>query len=124
MMSPSDKLARKAIRNPNMLVPWYLMAAYAYYVLDAPILTDALFDDICVRLDSEWDEIEHRDKGWVDRDDLAAGTRLSTAYPSLAMGAASALAGRAYRPPAGLLDALAACEHEMEQLCLALNARS
>ncbi len=124
MMSHSDRAAMTAIGNSrNMLVPWYLMAAYAYYVLDAPILTDALFDDICVRLDSEWDEIEHMHKGWIVRDDLAAGTRLSTAYPSMTKGAASALAGLPYRPPAGLLDALGACEREVEQLCLILNRR-
>lgn len=124
MMSLSDKAALKALkRSDNMLVPWYLMAAYAYYVLDAPILSDALFDTICRGLDDQWDEIEHMHKSWIDRDDLAAGTRLSTAYPAMAMGAASALAGRAYRPSWGLLDRLAACEREMEQLCLTLNRR-
>lgn len=125
MMSHSDGKALKALkRSDNMLVPWYLMAAYAYYVLDTPILTDALFDTICRALDDQWDEIEHMHKSWIDRGDLAAGTRLSTAYPAMAMGAASALAGHPYRPSWGILDRLTACEREVEQLCLVLNARS
>lgn len=121
-MHDKDWLA-EAGANPNMLVPFYLIGAYAYYVLDSPIMPDSTFDTICRGLDDQWDEIEHMHKFWIDRDDLAAGTRLSTAYPAMAMGAASALAGRPYRPSWGILDALAACEREMEQLCLTLNRR-
>ncbi len=123
MMSLSDKKAMRAIgRSRNMMVPWYLMASYAYYVLDTPILSDATFDELCAMLDAEWDMIEHRDKAWIARDDLAAGTRLSTLYPSMAKGAASSLAGVPYRPSWGLLGALTRCEGEMENLCRALNA--
>lgn len=118
----SDDKALKALkRSDNMLVPWYLMASYAYYVLDTPILSDALFDTICRALDDLWDEIEHRDKHWIDRHDLAAGTRLSTAYPSMAKGAACQLAGMPYRPSWGLLGALAGLEAAMEGLTACLN---
>lgn len=112
----------KTDENPNMLVPFYLMASYAYYVLDRPILDDGDYDQLCQRLDDQWDEIEHRDKAWIARDDLAAGTRLSTLYPSMAKGAASSLAGVPYRPSWGLLGALTRCEGEMDNLCRALNA--
>ena len=30
--------------NPNMLVPWYIMAAYAYYEKDDPILQRGLWN--------------------------------------------------------------------------------
>ena len=123
MMSLSDAKAMKAIgRSSNMLVPWYLMASYAYYVLDTPILSDGCFDELCAQLDAEWDQVEHRDKGWIDRNDLAAGTRLSTLYPSMAKGAASSLAGVPYRVSWGLLGALTRCEGEVENLCRALSA--
>jgi hypothetical protein len=105
----------------NMLIPWYLIGAYAYYVLDTPVLSDATFDEICVMLDEEWDDLEHMHKGWVDRDDLSAGTRLSTLYPSMARGAACGLAGVPDNGPLGLLGALARCEGEMENLCRALK---
>ena len=44
MTCPSDKKALKALkRSDNMLVPWYLMASYAYYVLDTPLISDLIF---------------------------------------------------------------------------------
>ena len=36
--------------NINLIVPWYLMAAYAYYNEDNPILSDSIFD----RLGERW----------------------------------------------------------------------
>lgn len=54
------------VANPNMLVPWYLMASYAYYVYGKTIISDALYDQICQRLDAEWDSIEHRDKPIIE----------------------------------------------------------
>ena len=98
----------------NMLVPWYLIGAYAYYVLDMPVLTDATFDAICIMLDEEWDDLEHMHKIWVSREDLSAGTRLSTAYPSMAKGSACALAKVPYHPPVGVIG-------RAGQLDLALN---
>lgn len=104
MTSLSDRKAMDAIgRSRNMLIPWYLIAAYAYYVLDTPVLADATFDEICRMLDDEWDDLEHMHKAWVSRGDLSAGTRMSTAYPSLAKASACALAGVPYNPPVGLL---------------------
>ena len=104
MTSLSDREAMDAIgRSRNMLIPWYLIAAYAYYVLDTPVLADATFDEICRMLDDEWDDLEHMHKAWVSRGDLSAGTRMSAAYPSLAKASACALTGVTYNPPVGLL---------------------
>lgn len=103
-MPPGEKKAMKAIgKSRNMLIPWYLIAAYAYYVLDEPVLTDATFDAICIMLDEEWDDLEHMHKIYVSRGDLAAGTRMSALYPSMAKASACALAGVPYHPPVGVL---------------------
>lgn len=72
--------------NPNMLVPWYLMAAYAYYVEDDPILEDARFDHMAKRILHLWDEIEHMHKDKLTKSDLEAGTFLGE-YPSRIKGA-------------------------------------
>ena len=36
--------------NLNMTVPWYLMAAYAYYEEDRPILSDSYFDRLAKKM--------------------------------------------------------------------------
>lgn len=72
--------------NINMLVPWYLMAAYAYYVEDDPILTDQMYDNIVKKLITHWDEIEHQHKHLLTLDSLKAGTYLGE-YPSRVRGA-------------------------------------
>ncbi len=40
-ISVYEKMCMDTIEsNPNMLVPWYIMAAYAYYVEDDPLLSE------------------------------------------------------------------------------------
>lgn len=70
----------------NMYVPWYLMAAYAYYVEDDPILEDSVFDKLAKRMLSLWDEIEHPHKKHLNKDMLEAGTFIGE-YPSRVKGA-------------------------------------
>ena len=72
--------------NINMMVPWYLMAAYAYYKQDEPILTDAFFDAMGKTMLEVWDDIDHRHKHLITRDDLQAGSYLGD-YPSIVEGA-------------------------------------
>mgnify|MGYP000474666827 CR=1 FL=1 len=73
--STYDKIARDlACRNPNMMVPWWLMASHAYYDLDDPFLSDECFDWLTKRLDELWDKTEHCHKHLLDRAALAAGT--------------------------------------------------
>jgi len=69
-----------------MMVPWYLMAAYAYYKQDEPILTDAFFDAMGKTMLERWDDINHYHKHLITVDDLAAGTYLGD-YPSIVKGA-------------------------------------
>lgn len=71
--------------NVSMTVPWYLMAAYAYYEDDRPILSDAMFDYMAAVLLENWDSIIHMHKHLIDRGNLKAGTLLlaEEKYPSM-----------------------------------------
>ena len=60
--------------NPNMLVPWYIITALAYYDDDDPIVSDHVFDKMAKDLLSEWDTVEHRHKDFITLDMLRAGT--------------------------------------------------
>lgn len=69
------------------MVAWYLMAAYGYYVKDAPILSDGMFDELAKRLLKEYDNIEHIHKHLITKDDLMAGSLLLKQYPNMTMSA-------------------------------------
>lgn len=70
----------------NMYVPWYLMASYAYYEDDDPIISDSMFDRMSKRILTHWDEITHRHKEYLNIDMLKAGTYSGT-YPPQIKGA-------------------------------------
>ena len=70
----------------NMHIPWYLMAAYAYYEEDSPIISDRLFDLIAQRILENWDQIEHIHKSYITKDMLQAGTYIGE-YPTRIKGA-------------------------------------
>lgn len=70
----------------NMYIPWYLMAAYAYYEDDNPIISDRLFDLIAKRILENWDQIEHIHKSYLTKDMLQAGTYIGE-YPTRIKGA-------------------------------------
>jgi hypothetical protein len=76
--------------NTNMLIPWYIMAAYAYYVDDNPIMEDTTFDRLTKKLLTHWDSVEHTHKEFLNKDMLEAGTFLGD-YPSRTKGAVDAI---------------------------------
>lgn len=76
--------------NINMMVPWYLMAAYAYYEQDNPILSDSFFDDLAKTLLTVWEDVEHRHKEYITLDMLNAGTYVGK-YPGIVEGAVEKL---------------------------------
>lgn len=82
-------------KNSNMLVPWFLMAAYAYYVQDDPILSDSTFDRMCRKMLDEWDTIEHMHKDMITKSELESGTFLGE-YPSRVEGAIKQLKEAVY----------------------------
>ena len=71
---------------PNLMIPWYIMAAYAYYVQDDPIITDKLFDKIGRRIYEQWDNLTHAHKNYLSQDMVRSGTYLGE-YPSRVKGA-------------------------------------
>lgn len=81
-----DYAADLFAKNINMMVPWYLMAAYAYYKEDDPILSDYFFDDMSKTMLEVWDDITHYHKHLINTDDLTAGSYLGE-YPSIVEGA-------------------------------------
>lgn len=84
-----DKACRSwTNHNPNLLVPWYLMASWAYYIEDDPILSDGAFDMVCTKLAALWDSIDHPHKKYVTRGDLDAGSCLlsRSVYPRRVIG--------------------------------------
>lgn len=68
-----------------MLVPWYLITAYAYYILDESLIQDHEFDSMAKELLEKYDSIEHRHKSLISRENLAAGTLLLSKedYPTI-----------------------------------------
>ena len=85
-----DYAAKKFAENINMMVPYYLMAAYAYYQEDDPIFSDSFFDSMAKTMLTVWDDIEHRHKDLISKDDLVGGTYLGE-YPSIVPGALESL---------------------------------
>ena len=76
-----DHAAKLFAKNINMMVPWYLMASYAYYEEDDAIFSDGFFDDMGKTMLACWDDIEHFHKEYITKGDLEAGTFLGK-YPS------------------------------------------
>lgn len=76
--------------NINIMVPWYLMASFAYYKQDDPILSDAFFDNMAKTMLENWDTIEHWHKEYINPDDLKAGSFLGE-YPSRVEGGLESL---------------------------------
>lgn len=94
-MKPLDAKMWKVVKhNRNMSVPWYLMASYAYYGLDTPILSDAAFDELSKWMLMRWKAINHRHKEWITEDDLKAGTLLRRDFPQIVKGAVEDLMKR------------------------------
>lgn len=79
--------------NVNMTVPFYIMASYAYYEEDDPILSDAFFDKLANKILKEWDNITHYHKHLLSKELLKAGSFLGE-YPSIVKGALKNIKGK------------------------------
>jgi hypothetical protein len=82
-----------------MLVPWYLITAYAYYILDESLIQDYEFDSMAKELLEKYDSIEHKHKSLISKEDLAAGTLLLAEedYPLIVKDVANELVGQSSR---------------------------
>ena len=70
-------------KNPNLLVPWFLMASYAYYCEGKAIMKDSDFDNLVSLLRSQWDTVVHPHKHLITTDMLDACTGYSIEYPTI-----------------------------------------
>ena len=61
-------------KNPNMLVPYYLMFSYLYYEKNISLIDDSEFDKLCKTLHDKFDEVQHIYKDLVSTSDLTSGT--------------------------------------------------
>ena len=89
-----DPMWEAVKNNPNLSVPFYLSASYAYYELDTPIISDGAFDKLATFMLMKWDRIEHHHKEWITEDDLEAGTMLRRDFPEIVKGATENLIER------------------------------
>lgn len=81
--------------NPNLLVPWFLMASYLYYHTNQSLLSDGYYDELSKELLSRWDQVEHRHKYLITKEDLIAGslfTLKEEEYPEVCKATALLLA--------------------------------
>ena len=65
------------------MVPWYLTASVFYYQYDQPIISDALFDKICKRLNTEWKNISHPHKRYITKARLSEGSGFNIKFRKL-----------------------------------------
>ena len=56
-------------KNPNMLVPYYLMFSYLYYKQNISLIDDAEYDTLCKTLLDKFDDIKHFHKHLINKDE-------------------------------------------------------
>ncbi|AQT28000.1 hypothetical protein pVa21_058 [Vibrio phage pVa-21] len=87
------------VRKNGTYVAAFLTSSYIYYHWDhmRPICTDETFDQICKELLEKWDEIEHKHKHLISKDDLRVGSGFSlkeSDYPSIVATVALSMSNR------------------------------
>lgn len=90
-MTFDSHVAALTAKNPSMAVPWLLMAAYAYYHQDSPILSDQAYDALADVVVERWGEIMHHHKHLLKREELLMASTLywlaEADYPRRVVGA-------------------------------------
>jgi hypothetical protein len=70
-----DSMCREVIqKHQNAIISWWLMASYAYYIHDRPLLSDGMYDDMAKQMLPKWDLYQHPHKHHITVDDLKAGS--------------------------------------------------
>ena len=78
-------------KNPNMLIPYYLMFSYLYYEKNISLIEDGEFDKMCRTLLEKYDDLEHMHKHLVSKGDLTAGTGYGIKYTEIIKNSAMTL---------------------------------
>ena len=70
-------------KNPNMLIPYYLMLSYLYYEKNISLIEDTEFDTMCKTLLEKLDGLTHMHKDLVKKESLTAGTGYDIKYTNM-----------------------------------------
>lgn len=88
-----------AVKGPDGLVVWYLLASYAYYQMDVSLLPDSVYDWLCMEIldvmTHHPQAITHRHAHLIDAEALKAGTGFQIKekeYPRIVVNTATRLA--------------------------------
>ena len=68
--------------TPNELVEWFLMASYAYYEQENPIMSDYEFDSIALLLREKLPLSDHPHKDLITEDNLATMSGFDIEIPA------------------------------------------
>jgi len=77
-------------KNRNMLVPWWIMSAWAYEQA-TPIISDGMFDKLADRLTKEWSKVEHDHKSLLDKKSLKTSLAIAGKWPQISKASAQGL---------------------------------
>jgi hypothetical protein len=67
-----EDFAKEIIENnPNMSIPWWLMASYAYYGLYKAIITDGYYDKLSKFIADNYDTLQHWHKELINKDTIS-----------------------------------------------------
>ena len=70
-----DQAARECFKNsPNTVISWILSASYCYYCRHTSLLSDDVFDKMCLYALNNYDTLKHRHKHLITKGMLKAGT--------------------------------------------------
>tara|TARA_R100001369_G_C3240150_1_gene153942 strand:+ start:120 stop:446 length:327 start_codon:yes stop_codon:yes gene_type:complete len=70
------------------LVPIFLMSSCLYYEHNLSVLTDDQFDNLCNKLHTNWNEVEHMHKHLISQEDLMVGSGYAIEYTNMIRGGA------------------------------------
>ena len=79
MINQDQKANEDFASHPSSVVSWLIMGSWLYYyrIGATPILSDTTFDSMCKWLYDNFDDVEHKYKDLIKRDDLAVGSLYS-----------------------------------------------
>lgn len=90
-LSVEQRAIRTVDQSATMLVPWILMASYAYYQLSKPLVSDATYDEWTQRLGRVWWRIKHPHKSLITFGHPCGVMLKENDYPEIVKGATGRL---------------------------------
>lgn len=81
--APAPPCNGQEVRRLNAVYGEYLEHSVRYYLLDAPVVPDSYFDNLCKTLLAGWGLVTHRYKNMCDESALHAGTGFQVPFHNL-----------------------------------------